>query len=135
MNDVRPIDADALKRHMGIEDAVKYGNETEEQQHNSYATLMNYEIADYIDDMPTLDYAPVVHGEWEWFEDWGEMQTSLLAPHDPPELFDYGWRCSHCKTYLREAVDVRNVWDDPDEKPVIKCCPECGAKMDGGKAK
>ena len=55
---MRPIDADTLKRHMGIEDAVKYGNETEEQQHNSYATLMNYEISDFIDDMPTLDYVP-----------------------------------------------------------------------------
>lgn len=110
---MRPIDADALKM----------------------ALSQSFNDPELVIDEAPLDCVPVRRVEWEWFEDWGEMPTSLLAPHDPPELFDYGWRCSHCKTYLREAVDVRNVWDDPDEKPVIKCCPECGAMMDGGKAK
>lgn len=123
---MRPIDADALNTVVALYMAENaYLSDT--------ALDVLKKVSKWIEGEHTLDYAPVVHGEWEWFEDWGEMPTSLLAPHDPPELFDYGWRCSHCKTYLREAVDVRNVWDDPDEKPVIKCCPECGAKMDGGK--
>lgn len=53
--EVRPIDANALKRYMGLEEAVKYGNKTDEQRHNSYDTLMKYEIADCIDDMPTIE--------------------------------------------------------------------------------
>ena len=57
---VRLIDADALARDMGVDNAVKYGNETAEQQHNSYSTLMKYEIADYIEDAPTVDAIPVV---------------------------------------------------------------------------
>ena len=105
MNDVRPIDADALKRHMGIEDAVKYGNETEEQQHNSYATLMNYEISDFIDDMPTSDYAPVVHGEWKYYH----KQNRAV--------------CMAC-SFERDL--------DADFGRAISC-PNCGARMDGGK--
>lgn len=61
---MRLIDADALKKHMGCEDAVKYGNETPEQQHISYSTLMMYEIADYIEDMPTIEAEPVRHSYW-----------------------------------------------------------------------
>lgn len=57
---MRLIDADALARDMGVDNAVKYGNETAEQQHNSYSTLMKYEIADYIEDAPTVDAVPVV---------------------------------------------------------------------------
>ena len=57
---MRLIDADALMRDMGVADAVKYGNKTAEQQHNSYSTLMKYEIADYIEDAPTIEAEPVV---------------------------------------------------------------------------
>lgn len=57
---MRLIDADALKRCIGCEDAVKYGNKSPEQQHDSYSTMMMYEIADYIDDAPDIDAVPVV---------------------------------------------------------------------------
>lgn len=113
---MRVIDVDELKRHMGIEDAVKYGNETEEQQHNSYATLMNYEISDFIDDMPTLDYAPVVHGYWK---------------HEEP-VKDDGQKpfvCSTCGLRHPRYGDV--------DKAYFSYCPWCGtpmdAEMDGGK--
>lgn len=106
---MRPIDADELKRLIGIEDAVKYGNETEEQLHNSYATLMNYEIADYIDDMPTIDYAPVRRGEW-WRDVW---EDETIEPH---KMRYAGYRCSRC--YFGTAM----------KRPY---CPNCGAKMDG----
>lgn len=45
---------------MNVENAVKYGNETPEQLHNSYGTMMRYEIADYIDDAPTVEAVEVV---------------------------------------------------------------------------
>lgn len=50
----RLIDADALKTAYGLDCATKYGNESKEQQANSYDTMMMYEIADM------LDYAPTV---------------------------------------------------------------------------
>ena len=50
----RLIDADVLMRLYGLEDATKYGNETAEQQTHSYDTMMMYEIADMIDDAPTI---------------------------------------------------------------------------------
>ena len=43
---------------------VKYGNENAEQQHDSYSTMMMYEIADEIEDAPASDVAPVRHGRW-----------------------------------------------------------------------
>lgn len=57
------ISRSALMRDMGVDNAVKYGNETAEQQHNSYSTLMKYEIADYIEDAPPVDAVEVVHCE------------------------------------------------------------------------
>jgi|LSQX01.3.fsa_nt_gb rubrerythrin len=64
---MRLIDADALfdwGKHK-LSDAVKYGNKDKDQQRFSYSTLMMYEIADEIDDAPTIDAVPVVRGEWK----------------------------------------------------------------------
>lgn len=57
---MRPIDADELKKSMDCDGAVKYGNDGVEQTERSYSTLMRYEIADYIDDAPTLDVVDVI---------------------------------------------------------------------------
>ena len=62
---MRLIDADALLEQCGLKGAVKYGNKNAEQQHNSYSTLMMYEIADMIDDAPTItshDWTPCAEG-------------------------------------------------------------------------
>lgn len=61
---MRPIDADALKKANGLDDAVKYGNQTTEQRDRSYSTMMLYEIADMIDDAPTIEAEQVRHGKW-----------------------------------------------------------------------
>lgn len=50
---MRLIDADALLEKYDLKNCTKYGNETEEQQRNSYDTMMMYEIADMIEDAPT----------------------------------------------------------------------------------
>lgn len=54
---MRLIDADELFNwgDKKLKNAVKYGNENAEQQSWSYSTLMMYEIADEIDDAPTID--------------------------------------------------------------------------------
>lgn len=64
MTDKRLIDAGTLKVAIGCNDAVKYGNKSAEQQHDSYSTMMMYEIADIIDDVPEVDAVPVVHAQW-----------------------------------------------------------------------
>ena len=40
-----------LCQYLKVTDAVKYGNKTPEQRHNSYDTYMCYEIKDAIDDV------------------------------------------------------------------------------------
>lgn len=59
---MRLIDADELFNwgDKKLKNAVKYGNENAEQQSWSYSTLMMYEIADEIDEAPTIDAVPVV---------------------------------------------------------------------------
>ena len=63
---MRLIDADALLENYDLKNAVKYGNKSAEQQRNSYSTLMMYEIADMIDDAPTIiprpDWTPCAEG-------------------------------------------------------------------------
>ena len=54
------IERGALLKAFGCENAVKYGNENAEQQHNSYSSMMLYEIADEINDAPAADVEPVV---------------------------------------------------------------------------
>lgn len=56
----RLISADALIEAMSLQNCVKYGNKTPEQQHESYSTWMAYEIKDEIDDAPTIDAVEVV---------------------------------------------------------------------------
>ena len=50
---MRLIDADALLEQYNLKDATKYGNKDAEQQTHSYGTMMLYEIADMIEDVPT----------------------------------------------------------------------------------
>lgn len=98
------ISRSALAMAMGVENAVKYGNETAEQQHNSYDTLMKYEIADYIDDAPAVDAVEVVRCR-ECVYAWKAMMTGTL----------------YCELYGRKAFTVH-----PDGY-----CSR-GAKKDGG---
>jgi len=62
MGIMRLIDADALfcaslfcGRHYKLSDAVKSGHKDSHHREYSYSTLMMYEIADAIDDAPTIE--------------------------------------------------------------------------------
>ena len=48
------IDKDEAMKRWGLDKATKYGNETAEQQHFSYSTMMMYEIVDILDDAPVI---------------------------------------------------------------------------------
>ena len=56
-------------------------------------------------DAPDADVAPVRHGQWEW---------------DTEDIY----MCSNCaeKSHVKEVMG----------RPAWGCCPNCGAKMDGG---
>lgn len=62
-----------------------------------------------IEDAPVVDAAPVVHGRW------GEYESFPLTPSMN------GCPCSVCKTHF-----------SPSSIILMKYCPNCGAKMNGG---
>lgn len=68
--------------------------------------LCLHKILGAVAQSPTIDAVSVVHGEWR-----GE--------HKMLDMPRYEWyRCSECNFLLRSVVNY---------------CPNCGAKMDGGK--
>lgn len=76
-------------------------------------------VIEILDNIPTVDVAPIKHGQWEWFdEDTGTPITGYER--------EWGWRCSRCKHELPDD------YDDPDYRPMLDYCPYCGAKMEGG---
>ena len=104
---MRLIDADALfnwGKHK-LSDAVKYGNKDEEHQDFSYSTLMMYEIADEVDDAPTIEAVPVVRGEW------------VGVAHGRG-----GHECSNCHDYAPSFQSGAEY--------LSNYCPNCGAKME-----
>lgn len=63
------------------------------------------------DDIPAADVAPVVHGEWvEGAENFTNGR--------------YDAECNRCGTYISWNAGNSGDWN---------FCPNCGAKMDGGK--
>ena len=60
-------------------------------------------VLESIDEQPTVDAVPVVHGRWIWTET-GE------------EDYEQYWVCSKCGEYTYFITNY---------------CPKCGAKMDG----
>ena len=60
------------------------------------------EVKAMLEELPTIDAAPVVHGRWDF-------------------ATDYTSRCTNC-------CEIQ--WIDHDKEP--RYCPNCGAQMDGG---
>ena len=99
MPEVRPIDADALKKDL-LEQA-----KMNEEEENYDKAAEDRVIIDYLRLVPAIDAAPVRHGEWI---DVGLSFMAILV-------------CSNCGN---RAI----IAHDP-----YPYCPNCGAKMDGGK--
>ena len=74
------------------------------------------EVSDVIAAAPTLDYAPVVHGKWV-----EEIEPNVVTASGRDVHL---WRCSFCDFTWANKHDVMSYY---------KHCPNCGAKMCGGK--
>lgn len=102
---------DVISRQAVLDNAYAYGNGLEPEGY-----CVNVE-----DIQALLPVTPTQKtGHWKWEEDW-----TPSTPAGPAECNYAGWICSECE----ESPDEYTDWDDPDEKPTYKCCPNCGAKM------
>ena len=101
------IEREALMKNFcgyDLTKCVKYGNKDAGQQHDSYSTMMMYEIADEIIDVPAADVDTVRHGRWR--------KCGYVCGETE-------WKCSSCgETEWRTSIDR------------LKYCPFCGAIMD-----
>lgn len=72
-------------------------------------TSYYYEAQGCIEDTPTEDVAPVVHGRWE----------------KPTKLYPFwDWKCSECGCEEYRQADSKGQYRQ------MAYCPNCGAKMD-----
>lgn len=97
------------------------------------ARLANRSMVGEIDE-PYLDWKTVVsvifyaqaadvqevrHGKWYWYEE----------PHSfYDDGFECGWKCSYCNNYPDHDNYVAYNYEN---KPKLKYCNKCGARMDG----
>ena len=116
---MRLIDADALFLHLRGNRGKETGSYSKGRNNGiniAIGAIRNEQIC------PTVDAVPVVHGRWKTLEcDMGEVGGY------PPYIIV---ECSNCG----EVVSIEQGqydWAYGDPFP-WKCCPLCGAKMDGG---
>lgn len=103
---MRLIDANALKVVL-----INIANNMQDNGYPSYASAIGEAIS-VVEHRPTLDYAPVRHGEWVGLEFDGYA--------DGCPVYDL-WECSECKGEHKGEYDTLTDY-----------CPNCGATMDGG---
>ena len=121
------IDREALMKNFcgyDLTKCVKYGNKDADQQHDSYSTMMMYEIASEIEDAPAADVATVLHGEWiPVTERLPEKNKEVVGWYkdNPFSPFRYGivsWN-GHgwVFTYAQRYVDAVTYWMPLPEPP------------------
>ncbi len=74
------------------------------------------EAIEVIRQLQKMDKPDSQTGYWQWWEE------SISTP-DARE-YEYGWRCSKCKS------DLSDEYDDPGNPPEFPYCPFCGTRMD-----
>ena len=95
--------AEYIERQM-ILDAIPHADE--DKKISLFGAIADFVIL--VNEIPTADVAPVVHGRWIRFKEHDSCYVHM--------------RCSECSAY----------WSDPSHADSFRYCPNCGAKMDGG---
>lgn len=99
---MRLIDADALLERYDLNNATKYGNKNKAQQANSYSTMFMYEIADMIDDAPTIDAVEQKHGHWiEWA---GSLEKCSVCGYEYIDRIECRNYCGNCGAKMCEVT-------------------------------
>lgn len=75
----------------------------------TYLTNCFNALLNAVKNAPTVDAAPVVHGQWNW--------CSVYGVHY--------YLCSNCRDFRFDPLG--------EDKRKMKYCPHCGARMDGDK--
>lgn len=103
---MRLIDADALF------EVIKQHDYPLATRHNSIDNgMFTLGIKQAIDESPTIDAVPVVHGRWEY------VDTRLLQTY---------YSCSECRNVTCDyIINQQTLKNDR-----LYYCPNCGAKMD-----
>lgn len=78
-------------------------------------------LQESIHQLPSVKPQPKM-GKWEWIFD-----VSEETPVSPEEIEYAGWGCSICHNPPDDICD----WDDPNDPPTHKYCPNCGCAMKG----
>ena len=125
------IDRDELLKEYDLAHCVKYGNKDAKQQYHSYDTLMMYEIADMIRDVPAVN---------RWIpcsERLPEKDTSVLIfalGHRVTAYYDavkgaFRLTESNDLFYWKGAITHWMPLPEPPED--YRHCTNCGAKIGG----
>ena len=102
---MRLIDADKLKKSM--ERMLCTGKEPNDERYTCDV------VCCVIDEAPSVDAEPVQHGRWE---------IVIVSTSNPYES-EIEEKCSLCGRFVQRY----------GTQPQDNYCPNCGAKMDGGK--
>lgn len=100
----RLIDVDAL-----VDALMTYSWRDEDERLIDDADEKREYIKQWLPDLPTVDAAPVVHGQWQWL--------SSTYDREPCEM---RYMCDKC--HHETITHGHEPWE--------KYCPNCGAKMD-----
>ena len=100
------IDRQALRSAHGLgTDCADCKQDARSCQYDRDFSRMDF--CEWIDDAPTIDAVPVVHGRWKDYPDCGVTACSAC-----------GWSIEEC-------------FYDPTTLKPYPYCPNCGARMDG----
>ncbi len=113
---IRLIDADALIKRLRPKHFDWWG-EGEQDNFSKGNNSMLEEVIEAIEEFPSV--TPIrPKGHWIWVFD-----ETPSTPNSPYEVNYAGWVCSCCHKFPDDICE----WDDPDEPPTYKFCPNCGS--------
>jgi hypothetical protein len=113
---IRLIDANALIKRLRPKHFDWWG-EGEQDDFGKGNNSMLEEVIEAIEEFPSV--TPIrPKGHWIWVFD-----ETPSTPNSPYEVNYAGWVCSCCHKFPDDICE----WDDPDEPPTYKFCPNCGS--------